>query len=136
MELVIGHTLTLNGLSFQNYSIGSASFLPFGFGGIVINRQGDNVTANLTFPNTGLTRPWASEAVAGRWLATVAVRLLNTDVTLYTYTGQVMTGAWDETSVRLELGTVLDAVGNDIPFRSLSQDLVGPLPTTAGVRVQ
>lgn len=136
MELVYGNSLNLNGLSFQNYSLSSQNFLPFGFGGVVINRQGDNVNASLAFPNNELTRPWASEAVNNRWLATVGVLLLNTNITLYNYIGQVTTASWDETSVRLQLSTVLDAVGNDIPFRVLSQDLVGPLPSTSSVRVQ
>ena len=135
MELVYGNTLILNGLSFQNYTLGGSDFLPFGFGGAVINRQGDNISASLVFPNNDLTRPWASEAVSNQWIAVVSVKTLTPELTLYSYTGQVMGGSWDDTYVRLELGTVLDAVGAEAPFRSLSEDLVGPLPTSSGVRV-
>jgi hypothetical protein len=135
MEIILGNTLNLNGQSYQNYDLNAANFLPFGFSGAVINRNGDNVTASLAFPNTQLTRPWASDAINGRWVAIVSVRLLNTNQTLYSYTGQVSAGGWDETAVKLELSTVLDAVGSDVPFRSFSEDLVGPLPTSAGVRM-
>ena len=106
MEISIGYQLTLNGLSFQNYNISAANFLPFGFGGVIINRQGDNVNASLTFPNNDLTRPWASEAINNRWLASVTVIFLNTNTNLYTYVGQVSVGGWDETVVRLQLDTV------------------------------
>lgn len=135
MELVLGNTLTLNGSFYQNHNLTGPNFLPFGFSGAVINRNGDNVSATLVFPNTEITRPWASEAISNRWIAVVAVLRLNTGTTVYSYTGQVGGGSWDETAVRLELNTILDAVGADVPFRSLSEDLVGPLPTSSNVRV-
>lgn len=135
MEIYLGNTLNLNGNTYQNYDFGGANFLPFGFSGAVINRNGDNVSATLVFPNTDLTRPWASEAITNRWIAVVGVLQLNTSTTLYSYTGQIGAGSWDETAVRLELNTILDAVGSDVPFRSLSEDLVGPLPTSSNVRV-
>jgi hypothetical protein len=135
MELIYGNTLTLNDLSFQNYDLTAANFLPFAFSGTVINRQGDNVNANLIFPNNDLTRPWAAEAVNSKWVAVVTVKILEPTVDLYSYTGQIMGASWDVTQVQLELGTVLDAVGADIPFRTLSEDLVGPLPTSNNVRL-
>lgn len=135
MELVLGNELNLNGFSFQNYNLSANNFLPFGFSGIAINRNGDNITASLIFPNTDLTRSWASQAVENSWIATVQVRLLDVQKTLYSYTGQVSSASWEEVAVRLELSTVLDAVGADVPFRTLSEDLVGPLPTSSNVRV-
>lgn len=135
MELILGNSLSLNGMTFQNHDLSGSNFLPFGFSGAVINRNGDNITATLAFPNTALTRPWASQAIDERWIAVVDVYRLNTGTTLYRYTGQVSAGGWDEVAVKLELSTVLDAVGSDVPFRSLSEDLVGPLPTSSGVRV-
>ena len=136
MELIIGNTLKLNTLSeFQNYSLSDNNFLPFAFSGTVQDRQGDNITASLVFPNTSLTRPWVKTGIDGKWVAVVTVKLLHpnqnpAETVLYTYTGQVTAGSWDETAVSMQLSTVLDAVGGEIPFRSLSQDLVGPLPTS------
>jgi hypothetical protein len=136
MELIFGNTLQLSTLQqFQNYAISDPNFLPFGFSGTVQDRQGDNVTATLVFPNTPLTRPWVTAAIDGKWLAVVEVKLLHpgqspAETLLYTYTGQVTAGGWDEIKVTMELSTVLDAVGGDIPFRTLTQELVGPLPTS------
>lgn len=135
MELVLGNILNLNGQTFQNYSLQEANFLPFGFSGAVINRSGDNVSAALVFPNTSISRSWASTAVTSRWIATISVRLIDLNRELYSYVGQVTSASWDTQTVRLELNTVLDAVGADVPFRSLSEDVVGPLPTSNNVRV-
>ena len=53
-----------------------------------------------------------------------------------TYTGQVTGGQWDNVSLNLQLGTVLDAVGTDVPRRSLTRRLVGNLPISNNVRLQ
>ena len=56
--------------------------------------------------------------------------------TVHTYTGQVTGGQWDNTSLNLELSSVLDAVGTDVPRRSLTQKLVGNLPISNSVRLR
>jgi hypothetical protein len=152
--LAIGNYLTFVAnnsvrFRFQNFFINrnatfagaSYQFLPFGFSGITINRQGDNTDASLVFPNNELSRPFAAQALEERWLATVAVVSLNSDnagagTQLYSYTGQCATGSWDEASLNIRLNTVLDAVGADVPQRRLTQSLVGALPITSNVRLQ
>jgi hypothetical protein len=133
MELIIGNELTLNGTTYQNHTLEAADFLPFGFSGGVINRQGDNITATLVFPNTALTRSWIHEAIDAKWVARVKVKLLSPVKELYSYVGQVSAGNWDDTRATLQLSTVLDAVDGDIPFRTLTTDLVGPLPTSGNL---
>jgi hypothetical protein len=135
MEIVLGQEVYLNGRQYQNYDFNSPNFLPFAFSGVAINRNGDNVSAALVFPNSDLSRPWVSEAIDSGWVVTVIVKNLSPEVNLYAYVGQVSSGGWDEQVVNLQLNTVLDAVGSDVPFRSLSEDLVGPLPSSANVRV-
>lgn len=135
MELTIGADLNLNGGSYQNYDLNGGSFLPFGFSGAVINRNGDNITATLVFPNNALSRSWAAQAAVSVWIATVDVKIIDQGRTLYSYVGQVSSASWDEETVKLELSTILDAVGADVPFRTLSSDLVGPLPTSVNVSV-
>lgn len=152
--LALGNYLTFTAGSnvvyrFQNFHIAqnatyagqSYQFLPFGFSGVTISRSGDNTDASLIFPNNALSRPWATQALEQRWLATVFVMRLDPNNTsaatlLHSYTGQVAQGAWDETSLNLQLNTVLDAVGADVPMRRLTRALVGSLPSTSNVRLQ
>ena len=55
---------------------------------------------------------------------------------MHVYHGQVTGGKWDATALTLQLGSVLDAVGADVPRRNLTQRLVGRLPTTSNVRLR
>lgn len=150
MEYRYGHFLELmpNGVSsaynWQNFAlketINGYAFLPFGFSGVTVNRQGDNVDATLVFPNTGLTRQWAVEALSDKWIATVKVLSISpTDVNIYTlihtYVGQCSVGAWDETTLNITLNSILDAVGSLAPARKLTKNLVGAIPTSSNVRL-
>jgi hypothetical protein len=155
MELSIGNYLTLKDrggtvrLRAQNFFIGQNSsyenqtynFMPFGFSGITINRNGDNTDASLVFPNNDISRNWSVEALRDRWLAIVYVMLLDPETRAVTtrmhqYYGQVAGGEWDETMLTLQLNTVLDAVGADFPVRRLNQRLIGALPVSNNVRLQ
>ena len=135
MELIIGNTLVLQGTTYQNYNLTASNFLPFGFTGVVINRNGDNTEASLLFPINSLTRSWASEAVSSQWLATVSLFNVGTNTTIYTYNGQVGASSWTESMVTLQLTTILDAVGADIPFRVIGESLVGAIPTSSAFRL-
>ena len=55
---------------------------------------------------------------------------------VHTYTGVVTGGQWDNVSLNIELSSVLDAVGTDVPRRSLTQRIVGNLPISNSVRLQ
>jgi len=155
MELAVGNYLTLtprNGAQayrFQNFHIGVTatfedqqySFLPFGFSGISINRTGDNTEASLVFPNNDLSRNWALQALQERWLGTVYVMNLDPDdrtsgTKMHQCVGQIADGNWDETKVILNLNTVLDAVGSDVPLRRLTQSLIGNIPVASNVRLR
>jgi len=160
-ELAFAQYLTLrteNSLGdykFQNYwvnedapfvdaSTGTTSyfgFMPFAFSGVTATKAGDNQPATLTFPNNSLSRGWAETAVTNRFLANVRVLVINpddkTDYTLVTrYVAQVVSANWDSTKLELQLASVLDAVGVDIPRKRLTKQLVGNLPLTSSVRVQ
>lgn len=149
MQYALGHFLDFEGansgtLRFQNFylseTVEGRLFLPFGFSGTTTNRQGDNLEAALVLPNNELSRPWAIQAMQERWLARVRTMRLNpddnNDVTLlYPYVGVVSAGGWDQTALRLKLNSVIDAVGADLPHRSLNEMLCGPLPVTASVRL-
>ena len=134
---------------FQNFYLnetvswvnGEHQFLPFGFSGISIDRNGTNVTSSLVFPNTELTRVWAVKAIEEFWLAQIRVVRVDPDDSsvaagnpdayrLYSYVGQVTAGSWDDTKAVLTLSSVLDAVGSNVPNRRLNRNLCGHLPST------
>lgn len=154
LELAIGNYLILSSgttqqYRFQNFHIAQTAtyqsqtynFLPFGFSGVTVNRNGDNTEASLVFPTNDLSRSWSVSALENRWLATVFVLLLDPDsrtagTLLHQYVGQVASADWDDSTIKLGLNTVLDAVGADVPVRRLTQSLVGALPVTGNVRLQ
>ena len=139
---------------YQNFFIGKVlrhtgqdyQFLPFGFSGATVNRTGDGLEATLVFPNNKVSRNWGVKAIEERYLMEVEVLIIEDPdpdtgltaphTTVHTYTGQVTGGQWDNVSLNLELSSVLDAVGTDVPRRSLTQKLVGNLPISNSVRLR
>lgn len=159
--LAFGHVLRIKPYStvdfrFQNFFLGeqmeydgaSYQFVPFGFSGVTVNRTGDGLEATLVFPNNDATRAWAVSAIDDRWLMEVEMLILpdpdpdtglsaaTTSNRVNEYVAQVTSGQWDSVSLNINLSTVLDAVGTDIPRRTLTQKLVGNLPITSAVRLQ
>jgi len=139
---------------FQNFFIGKEithsgsgyTFVPFGFSGVTVNRTGDGLEATLVFPNNSLARNWGVSAIEGTWVMEVDVLIIEDpdpdtglsteNKIVHTYTGQVTGGQWDNTSLNLELSSVLDAVGTDVPRRSLTNRVVGNLPISNNVRLR
>ena len=139
---------------FQNFFIGKQvthrgseyGFAPFGFSGVTVNRTGDGLEATLVFPNNEVTRGWADTVIDENYLIEVDVLIIEDidsdtgpkaeHTIVHSYTGQVTGGQWDNVSLNLELSSVLDAVGTDVPRRSLTQKLVGNLPISNNVRLQ
>lgn len=153
--LTLRSETTLGDYKFQNYWVNEDApffnvetgvpayfgFLPFIFSGMTTTKSGENQDAVLTFPNNELSRGWAETAVQERYLANVRTVLIDpTNKENYTlinrYIGQIVTATWDSTSLQLSMASILDAVGNDIPRKRLTQQLVGSLPLTTRIRVQ
>jgi hypothetical protein len=133
---------------FQNYWVNEDAplnsaifgFMPFAFSGTTVTKSGDNLPATIGFPNNELSRGWAEAAVVESWIATVSTVLVNPDdksdaTILSQYTGQIVSANWDETMLQLQMASVLDAVGTDVPRKRLTQQLVGNLPLTSNVRI-
>ena len=147
----LGHRMKLFGPGnaskglYQNWWVGKNTdgytFLPFGFSGVTISLEGDNISATLVLPIDGIARAFAQDAIREEWIAEVEVSSFtdsesDTPTTLYTYVGQVSDAGWDATSIQLDLNTVLDAVGLDVPRRRLQQKLVGRLPTSGSISLR
>ena len=149
-ELNLGVLLVLNNnssYSFQNYKVADSvsyggrtyAFAPFSFSGAVSNLQGDNLDAGLVFASNAVTRAWAKTAIKEGWVGVVQVMLLQEDSSinrvLYSYTGKVASGGWDDTRIELSLNTVMDSVRGTIPGRRMNHQLVGNIPITAIINV-
>ena len=155
----LGHAIRIKALNtdglsvefkFQNFFIAADmtydndtyTFVPFGFSGVTVNRTGDGLESSLVFPNNDLTRGWGVEAIKGHYVIEVDVLIIDSSSAtgsherVHTYTGQVIGGQWDNVSLNLQLGAALDAVGTDVPRRSLTRKLVGNLPVSNNVRLQ
>ena len=131
----------------MTYNSKKYDFLPFGFSGVTVSSDGANLDASILLPSVPISRDWTVEGLRARWFVHVTTMLLDADATSLTtagthflklseYQGQLVSGSWDEKQLVLNLNTVLDAVGADIPGRRLTQDLCGNLPRTTHVRVQ
>ena len=119
------------------------TFLPFGFSGISVNRQGDNVDASLIFPNNGLARAFTNAAVEEEWSAVVRVCWIQNledpqqvPTLLHRYVGQVSSAQWEDTTVTLVLNSILDAVKSQVPARTLQQLLVGNVPFSGQISLR
>ena len=152
-EINLGVLLTLKDgtatkYRFQNYRLSNSvtysgsvyTFAPFSFSGAISNLQGDNLDAGLVFQCTKVTRTWAETAILDSWVGFVKVVLLNDasseiERVLYSYTGLISSGGWDQTSIELSLNTVIDAVRNTIPARRMNHQLIGDIPITANINV-
>lgn len=142
--LEVGRTGQVNLYRFQNFSIGQNvgvySFVPFAFGGAVATLQGDNLNATLQFGNTEITRNFVTESLENNYVAKVSTVLWDSSTfaverTLYEYFGVCSAGGWNETTIQVQLNSVLDAVQASIPGRRLRRQQVGNLPFTANIRV-
>lgn len=154
MELAVGNFVTFeydNATQhhFQNFFIGdtitysgaSFGFLPFGFSGVTINRTGDGTESFIILPNNAISKNWTVEACDERWLAHVEVMLLDPEdktsfTRLHQYWGKVISASWDDTTIKLALSGVLDAVGSDVPMRRLTQKYIGAIPVTNVLQLQ
>jgi len=158
-QYALGHVVRIKAIGesslniefkFQNFFINKEmafdgnqyTFVPFGFSGVTVNRTGDGLEATLVFPNNDLTRSWAVDSITKHYVMEVDVLIVDSDSEtgshdlVHTYVGQVVGGDWDNVSLNLLLSSVLDAVGTDIPRRSLTRKLVGNLPVSNNVRLQ
>jgi len=128
-----GDTRTYDG---QNYT-----FAAFGFSGGTLDLEAANISANLVFALNSLGLTIFTQAVTDRWLIKLRTVWLNPDtlVESSTYSEEVyaVTGLeHDNSRLSVRLGSPLDAVRENAPRRSLTQQLVGALPTTGEISLQ
>lgn len=134
-EIIVGTRVTIPSLgTFQNFQINSARFAPFAFSGAIHNATGDNLPATLAFPVNEITITVLNDLI--RDAAVVRVEEVVDGRTEFVYNGQVVGGQMSETEAVLQLTNFLDAITAEFPWKFLTEDLVGPLPTLSNVSVR
>ena len=128
-----GETRTYEG---DNYVFGA-----FGFSGATLDLQAANISANLVFAMTELGLTIFNQAVVDQWLIELRTVWLDPDTlaetSLYSKETYAIIGLeHDSSRLSVRLGSPLDAVRQNAPRRSLTQALVGSLPTTGEISLQ
>lgn len=128
-----GETRTFNS---ENYV-----FAAFGFSGATLDLQAANISANLVFALNELGLTIFNQAVLDKWLIELRTVWLNpdtlTETSLYSEETYAVIGLeHDSSRLSVRLGSPLDAVRQNAPRRSLTQALVGSLPTTGDISLQ
>mgnify|MGYP006268768925 CR=1 FL=1 len=125
---------------FQNYFVGQAStylsesyaFAPFRAEGAMATLNGDNETLQVLFPNIELALRLVEQGNGNRlseltlttaWLS-ASEQILTTLTDYYIGIG----ASYSETTIELRYRSAIDSVGSAFPARTLTRDLVGPLP--------
>ena len=128
---------------FQNYFVGSTStllgetydFAPFRADGALASLTGENQQFQVLFPNLEYALRLVEEANGNRlsqltfstaWLD--GNDQIDRPVTDY-YLG--IGASFSDTTIELRFRSAIDSVGSQFPGRTLTRDLVGPLPLNA-----
>jgi hypothetical protein len=131
---------TAQTLRYQNYFVGQAStflsetydFAPFRAEGALASLNGDNENLRILFPNVEVALRLLEQANGNRlseltfttaWL-NANEQVINTVTDYYIGIG----ASYSETTIELRFRSAVDSVGSAFPARTLTRDLVGPLP--------
>lgn len=125
---------------YQNYFVGAAStyasqsysFAPFRADGAMASLNGDNEQLQVLFPNieyalrlveAGNGNRLSELQLTTAWL-NAAGTIVNANTDYYIGIG----ASFSETTIELRFRSAIDSVGSGFPARTLSRELVGPLP--------
>jgi hypothetical protein len=127
-------------LRYQNYFIAQASnylsesydFAPFRAEGALAALNGDNENMRVLFPNVEVALRLVEQANGNRlseltlttaWL-NASDQIINPIPDYYIGIG----ASFSETTIELRFRSAIDSVGSAFPSRTLTRELVGPLP--------
>jgi hypothetical protein len=125
---------------YQNYFVGQSSsylsdayaFAPFRAEGSLASLNGDNENMRVLFPNIEVALRLV-EAANGNRLSelTLTTAWLNASDQIITTLTDYYLGigaSFSETTIELRFRSAIDSVGSAFPSRTLTRELVGPLP--------
>ena len=135
-----GTTLNLN--KFQNgkydANVNSHTYLSFIYQGAAMNRTGDNLEASLVLANSPLSMGFVNQFVEEGYYVEVEVWLMNTDFSrnsMLTKEYWLASGMrYDPESIELLLSSAIDAVGAQVPQKTLSTEQCKQLPLTGTIQ--
>jgi len=135
-----GTTLNLN--KFQNgkydANVNGHTYLSFIYQGAAMNRTGDNLEASLVLANSPLSMGFVNQFVEEGYYVEVEVWLMNTDFSrnsMLTKEYWLAAGMrYDPESIELLLSSAIDAVGANVPQKSLSTEQCKQLPLTGTIQ--
>ena len=125
---------------YQNYYVGQVisylsepyAFAPFRAEGAMASLNGDNSLLQVLFPSIELALRLVEQGEGNRlselqlttaWLS-VSDQIVNTFADTYIGVG----ASYDDTTIELRFRSAIDSVGSAFPARTLTRELVGPLP--------
>lgn len=127
-------------LRYQNYFVGAAStylsesyaFAPFRAEGALASLNGDNENLRILFPNIEVALRLVEQANGNRLSELIFVTAwLNASEQVITTVTDYYIGigaSYNDTTIELRFRSAVDSVGSAFPARTLTRDLVGPLP--------
>ena len=135
-----GTPLNLN--KFQNgkydANVNGHTYLSFIYQGAAMNRTGDNLEASLVLANSPLSMGFVNQFVEEGYYVEVEVWLMNTDFSrnsMLTKEYWLASGMrYDPESIELLLSSAIDAVGANVPQKSLSTEQCKQLPLTGTIQ--
>ena len=132
---------------FQNGKHGNVdghNFLSFIYQGAAMNRSGDNLEASIILANNPLSMSYVKDFVEQKYYIQVETFLMTTDFNKDTaaknggrLTGEYWLAAgmrYDPESIELLLSSAIDAVGANVPQKSLSTEQCKQLPLTGTIQ--
>jgi hypothetical protein len=133
---------TVTGIThrYQNYFVGqsatllsaSYAFAPFQADGALASLNGDNETLRILFPNIEVALRLVEQGDGNRLSElTLTTAWLNANDQILTTLPDYYIGigaSYSDTTIELRFRSAIDSVGSAFPARTLTRELVGPLP--------
>ena len=133
---------TTNGTThrYQNYFVGQSStllsatyaFAPFQADGALASLNGDNETLRILFPNIEVALRLVEQGDGNRLSElTLTTAWLNANDQILTTLPDYYIGigaSYSDTTIELRFRSAMDSIGSAFPARTLTRELVGPLP--------
>jgi hypothetical protein len=125
---------------YQNYFVGQPStllsavytFAPFQVDGALASLNGDNDTLRILFPNIEVALRLVEKGDGNRLSElTLTTAWLNASDQILTTLPDYYIGigaSYSDTTIELRFRSAIDSVGSAFPARTLTRELVGPLP--------